>query len=206
LLKAWGFFKDSGYIPSVAQLQVAESAVGWRNLLLNTSEKTVRFARPGVEIDPGGIGKGYAVDQMAKTLRKSGVRSALISAASSSIYAIGAPPGKRGWKIELSHPDGLRNREEIVWLRDESVSTSGTNGRSITVGGQTYGHIMDPRTGYPLPGVSSVSILAPKTIDSEAWGKPYLILGREWAQQHKPNGFRIYFCSQGALGSCSWIS
>src|SRR5262245_26175563 len=86
LMKVWGFYKGSGHLPQRAEVRLALAKVGYRNILLDRGARTVRFAREGVELDPGGIGKGYAVDRMVEILRKDGVISALVSASGSSIY------------------------------------------------------------------------------------------------------------------------
>ncbi len=195
LMNVWGFFQGSGSVPDPLALRDAKRLTGWRNLLLDPDARTVRFAKSGVQIDPGGIGKGYAVDRMEEILRRNGIRSALISAASSSIYAIGAPPGEDGWSVAIQN--------QQVCLRDESVSTSGAEGKFFVSGGRLYGHIMDPRTGNPADGAFSVSVISPRTIDSEAWGKPFLILGRDWTKRHKKPEFQVFMCEQ--KGHCSWV-
>src|SRR5207245_2804712 len=87
LMKVWGFYKGTGHLPREGEVRGALEKVGYRNILLDAASRTVRFVRAGVELDPGGIGKGYAVDRMVETLRKDGVASALVSASGSSIYA-----------------------------------------------------------------------------------------------------------------------
>src|SRR5450432_2548402 len=104
LMKVWGFYKGSGHLPHRAEVRGALDLVGWRNILLDAKARTVRFAQNRVEIDPGGIGKGYAVDRLAQILKDQGIGRALISAASSSIYAIGTPPDEQGWKIGIKNP------------------------------------------------------------------------------------------------------
>jgi thiamine biosynthesis lipoprotein len=179
--------------------------VGYRNILLNSENQTVRFARSGVEMDPGGIGKGFAVDKMADVLRKAGITSALVSGSGSSIYAIGAPPGEKGWTISIRDPkDETKTIQEIV-LRDESLSTSGSYEKFFMADGKIYAHIMDPRTGFPAQGMLSVSVITPRTIDSEAWCKPFFINGRQWAAQHKPERTRAYFCEDKAKQQCVWL-
>jgi thiamine biosynthesis lipoprotein len=64
---------------------------------------------------------------------------------------------------------------------------------------------MDPRTGYPAQGSSSVSVVAPRTIDSEAWAKPYFVNGRQWAARHQPKEFRVYFCEDRTEQPCAWL-
>src|SRR5690349_19278780 len=92
LMRVWGFYKGSGKFPHRAEIRGAMANVGYKNIVLDSKEQTVWFRRSGVEIDPGGIGKGYAVDRMVAILRENGIRSGLITAGSSSIYGIGAPP------------------------------------------------------------------------------------------------------------------
>jgi len=205
LMKVWGFYKGTGHLPHRAEVDGALEKVGWRNILLDEKSQTVRFAKPGVEIDPGGIGKGYAVDRLAEILRNAGVDSALISAASSSIYAIGAPPGEAGWKIGIRDPKSESGRVAHVELKDESMSTSGNYEKFFYAEGKMYSHIMDPRTGYPSVGMLSVSVITPKTIDSEAWAKPYYILGRAWAAKHKKKEYRVFFCEDRLDTPCAWL-
>ena len=85
------------------------------------------------------------------------------------------------------------------------MSTSGDYEKFFVAGGKVYSHIMDPRTGYPASGVLSVSVVAPRTIDSEAWTKPFFILGRDWAAKHKPKGLRVFFCEDRSELACAWL-
>jgi thiamine biosynthesis lipoprotein len=207
LMKVWGFYKGSGHLPHRAEILAALGKVGYRNILLDPAARTVRFAKAGVEIDPGGIGKGYAVDRMVEILRKDGVSSALVSASGSSIYALGAPPGDDGWKVKIRDPKDEATTVTEVTLKNESMSTSGNYEKYFWAEGKLYSHIMDPRTGYPAEGTLSASVIAPLTIDSEAWAKPFYINGRDWSAKHKPNGFRVYLCTGGVRTgqTCAWL-
>ena len=205
LMKVWGFYKGSGHLPKPEEVKSAMANVGYQNILLDPATRTVRFARAGVEMDPGGIGKGLAVDRMVKVLREKGVEIGLVTAAGSSIYAMGAPPGEAGWTVSIRDPhDATRTVQDIV-LKDESLSTSGSYEKFFEVQGKVFAHIMDPRTGYPAPGMLSVSVIAPRTLDSEAWCKPFFINGREWASRHKPEGTRAYFCEDKVQQRCVWL-
>lgn len=206
LMKVWGFYKGSGHLPHRAEVRGAMAHVGYRNILLDAADHAVRFAKEGVEIDPGGIGKGYAVDKMVAILKEDGVTSALVSASGSSIYGLGAPPNEPGWKIKIRDPkDASKTAAEVV-LHDNSLSTSGNYEKFFFAEGKLYSHIMDPRTGYPSEGMLAVSVVSPKTIDSEAWCKPYYIRGRAWAAQHKKQDFRVFLC-EDKVGSdkCAWL-
>jgi len=206
LLKLWGFYKGSGRVPHRAEIRTVLARVGYEKIALDRENRTVRFLVPGLELDPGGIGKGYAVDRMVEILRDAGIRSALVSGGGSSIYGLGAPPGENGWRVEIRHPKSRSRIVESVVIRDESVSTSGNYEKFFYAGGKLYSHIFDPRTGYPASnGVLSVSVVAPRTIDSEAWTKPFFLRGPEWAARHKPEGFRVFFCQDGFKVACAWL-
>ena len=206
LMKVWGFYKGTGKIPTKREIREALDKVGFENIVLDPERRTIAFRKPGVELDAGGVGKGYAVDRLASKIRQYKVSAALISASTSSIYAIGAPPGEpRGWKVNLRDPKHPERTVETVYLKDQSMSTSGSYEKFFKVDGVVYSHIMDPRTGMPAQGALSVSILSPSTLDSEIWAKPYFILGKAWAEAHKRKDFRVYYCEDKAEPSCAWL-
>jgi thiamine biosynthesis lipoprotein len=205
LMKVWGFYKGTGRLPHRAEVRGALERVGYRNILLDPATRSVRFSRPGIELDPGGIGKGYAVDRMIEVMKPYGIRTALASAAGSSIYGLGAPPGEKGWRVQIRDPKDENKSVAEVFLKDESMSTSGNYEKFFRAEGKTYSHIMDPRTGWPAQGVLSVSVIAPRTIDSEAWTKPLFVNGRAWAEKHKPAGLRAFFCEDTPQHACAWL-
>lgn len=211
LMKVWGFYKGSGHLPQRSEIEGALARVGYKNIVLNKKARTVRFTKPGLELDPGGIGKGYTVDRVVAVLKENGITSALVSAGGSSIYGLGAPPEEpRGWRTAIRDPRDTSKTAVEVYLRDQSLSTSGNYEKFFYADGKLYSHVMDPRTGYPAQGVLSVSVLAPRTLDSEAWTKPYFILGREWAARHKAQGFRVFLCedtskSGSSPDPCAWL-
>ncbi|HEY2016755.1 MAG TPA: FAD:protein FMN transferase [Bryobacteraceae bacterium] len=206
LMRAWGFYKGEGKLPAAVQIQRALDRVGYRHVRLEPLAGTVQFDHAGVELDPGGVGKGYAVDRMVEVLKRAGVEIALVSGSGSSIYGLGAPPEEpRGWRVAIRAPDDPHRTAAEVFLKNMSLSTSGSYEKFFRAGGRIYSHIMDPRTGYPARGTSSVSVLAPRTIDSEVWAKPYFIQGRAWAAAHKPKNFRLFFCEDTKQPNCGWI-
>lgn len=205
LMRLWGFYKGSGRLPHRAELRGILGVIGYRNVILDRAHLSVRFARKGVELDPGGIGKGYAVDKIVPILKANGIGSALISAGGSSIYAIGSAPGEKGWKVKIRDPKRPSRTIQEVELRDYSMSTSGNYEKFFWAEGKMYSHIMDPRTGYPAQGMLSVSVIAPHTLDSEAWAKPYYILGRKWTAEHKPKDFRVFLCEDRSGQACAWL-
>ena len=179
LMKAWGFFRGSGRLPSDEELARVREQTGWRRVHLDPARRSVRFLAPGLELDPGGIGKGYALDRVATLLRENGVRAALLTSGSSSIYALGAPPGKPGWTVRVPDPlDRARTLSQVV-LKDQSLSTSGNYEKFFRVGGRIYCHIMDPRTGRPVEGVLQTTVIAPEATDSDALSTTVFVLGPE---------------------------
>jgi thiamine biosynthesis lipoprotein len=206
LMKVWGFYKGTGHLPHRAEVTAAMTRVGYRHIHLDARAQTVWFDRPGVELDPGGIGKGYAVDRMVDVLRQKGVHIALVAGSGSSIYGMGAPPMEpKGWPVDIKNPWDQRKTTAEVFLKDMSMSTSGSYEKFFRAEGKIYAHIMDPRTGYPAQGSVSVSVITPRTIDSEAWAKPYFVNGRQWAARHKPKEFRVYFCEDRTDQPCAWL-
>jgi thiamine biosynthesis lipoprotein len=205
LMRVWGFYKGTGKLPAKADVTKAQAKVGYQNLVLDSANRTVRFKKAGVEIDPGGIGKGYAVDKMIEKLKEHGIMSAMISAGGSSIYGLGSPPNEPGWIVRIRNPRRWSQTVQEIRLKNESMSTSGDYEKFFEVEGKRYSHIMDPRSGYPAVGTASVSVVAPSTLMSEAWTKPFFILGSEWTSRNKPKGLRVYFCEDKAEVKCAWL-
>jgi len=206
LMKVWGFYKGTGHLPHRAEVMAALTRVGYRHIHLDAKAQTVWFDKSGVEIDPGGIGKGYAVDRMVDVLKQKGFRNALVAGSGSSIYGMGAPPSQpKGWAVDIKDPWDQSKTATEIFLKDMSMSTSGSYEKFFRAEGKIYAHIMDPRTGYPARGSVAVSVIAPRTIDSEAWAKPYFVNGRQWAARHKPRDFRVYFCEDRTDQPCAWL-
>ena len=206
LMRAWGFYDGEGSMPEHADVTASLARVGYRHVRLDPAASTVRFLRPGIELDPGGIGKGYAVDRMVDVLKRRGVGAALVSASGSSIFGLGAPPeDHRGWPISIRAPRDANGVAAQVILRNMSLSTSGSYEKFFWANGRSYSHVLDPRTGYSARGVASVSVLARNTVDSEAWTKPFFVNGRAWTTANRPRGVRVFFCDDDPGGTCSWI-
>jgi thiamine biosynthesis lipoprotein len=206
LMRAWGFFGGSRHIPSGDELREARQVVGYRHVQLNARKRSVRFDHPGVEIDPGGVGKGYAVDRMIEILRARGFRNALVAASGSSIFGLGSPPDEaRGWRIDVADAWDQRKNAAQFFLKNMSLSTSGSYEKSFRAGGHRYSHIMDPRSGVPAEKAVQVTVMAPRSIDSEVWAKPYFIQGSAWTEAHKPKSWRVLYCENVPGTACFWI-
>lgn len=180
LTRCWGFLKRQGRVPALDEIEGARFLVDSNNLLLDDQRKTVRFLRSGMEINLGSIGKGYALDRVTASMRAQ-VRTALLNAGASSIYALGA--GDRdGWSVGLRHPRDKRKRIATLRLRDCALSTSGSEEQFFEHAGKRYGHIIDPRTGWPAEGVVSVTVVARSAAVSDALATAFYIGGRQTAE------------------------
>ncbi len=205
LVKAWGFYKGIPSTPNALTLWWAKRNSGYCNLQLNHADRTVRFLRSSLQLDPGGIGKGYAVDQAVAVLREYGIERALVSSGTSSIYALGTPPDDAaGWSLDIRVPSEPTATETVVSLQDEALSTSGSYEKFFEQDGKRYGHILDPRTGRPAEGMAAVSVIAPLTLDSEAWSTALFVNGAEWARNHPIPDSRVFLCAES--GACSWLT
>lgn len=184
LSEVWGFLRRQGRIPYESEIKNAREVVGCRKLLLDEKRCEVSFERNGVMLNFGSIGKGYALDHVATSIR-SDVSSALISAGSSSMRAIGS--GTRepaGWKVGIRHPrDGTR-RLAILHLRNTSLSTSGHEEQFFEYQGQRYGHIIDPRTGQPSEGISGVTVIHQSAAVADALATAFYVGGTELARAY----------------------
>jgi thiamine biosynthesis lipoprotein len=168
LMKAWGFFRSTGHVPTDAELAQVHNVTGWRHVTLDPGTRAVRFTTDGIELDPGGIGKGFAVDAAVETMRSDGVSVAMLSAGSSTIYALGAPPGTTGWKVRVPDPGHSGAVLSVVTLRDTSLSTANCAEKHFVSDGHRYCHIMDPRTLRPVEGRLQATVIAPSATDSDA--------------------------------------
>ena len=189
LMKKWGFFKKKGRIPGKEELESVLESVSYKNIIIEEKTikslaknpgtvKTVFFKNPDTRIDLGGIGKGYAVDRAVSVLKQNGISSALINFAG-NIYTFGTPPGKESWVIGLQHPresEGLLGTFEI---KDKAVSTSGDYEKFFTIEGKRYSHIIDPRTGNPVKGIVSVTIVTGNATRADALSTGIFVLGLE---------------------------
>jgi FAD:protein FMN transferase len=183
LMRAWGFFRGKGHYPAPEELSNARKSTGWEHVRLDPQKRTVHFDIQGMSLDPGGIGKGYAVERVVNLLREAGVKAALVDAGSSTIYAIGAPAGTNGWTIQVPRPGDRAHSISTVVLRDTSLSTSGNYEKFFTLNGQIYCHIMDPRTGEPLQGTLQTTVITPNATDSDALSLIMFVMGPEKSEQ-----------------------
>ncbi len=188
LVKAWGFYRGPRRVPDVAELREVLGRVSSRHLALDAEARTVRFARPGLEINLGSIGKGYALDHAARLLRGRNFTSGLLHGGHSSVYAMGKPPGSaRGWPVGLGHPWHPDRRLAVVRLADRALGTSAATFQHLEHHGRKLGHILDPRTGWPAEVVASASAVAPTAAEADALATAFFILGPEKTRAYCEN-------------------
>lgn len=180
LVRAWGFFSRQPGMPDAAEISAARAVSGFDKVRLNEGDRTVRYAVAGLEMDPGGVGKGYAVDKALEVLRKRRIRSALVSAGGSSMYGMGSPgSARKGWRIAISNPASPGRAFAFVDLHNAALSTSGVSEQSLKVGARVYSHIFDPRNGAPVENMCQVTVVAPGGMETDALTKAAFILTRE---------------------------
>jgi len=177
LMKAWGFFRGGGRVPGDDDLAELRGRVGYEHVVLDPAQKTIRFDRPGVELDLGGIAKGYAVDKAVELLRNRQVAAALVSAGGSTVFGLGAPPGKPAWEVGIQDPVDPDATALTVRLKDRALSVSGSYEKSFEKDGVRYSHIMDPRAGRPVQGVLSVAVLTGDGTAGDALDDAFFVLG-----------------------------
>lgn len=161
--------------PSDAEIAAALPAVNWRHVVVDREASTVRFLRPDVRIDLGGIAKGHAVDRCAAILGARGIRHASVTAGGDS-RLVGDRRG-RPWVIGIRHPDDRERVIARIPLEDAAISTSGDYERFFDEGGVRYHHIIDPKTGKSPHGVRSVTVIGPDATLTEGLTKSVFILG-----------------------------
>jgi thiamine biosynthesis lipoprotein len=183
LVKAWGFFRREGRVPSEAELAAAMDSVGMEHVALDPARRTVRFDRPGVEINLASIGKGYALDQAGEALRRHGVTAGLLNGGKSSVLAVGTPPDDpRGWTVGIRHPAQPEERLAIVRLRNRAMATSAATYQNFAYNSRKLGHLLDPRTGLPATGMALATAFAPTAAEADALATAFFVLGPEGAR------------------------
>ncbi len=181
LIEAWGFTKRSGRKPTSQEVKAAMQRVGYEKLDVSAADSSVRFAREGMSINLGAIGKGDALDRIASRLRSDGVDDFLLHGGNSSVVASGDQTinSGLGWAVGLSHPTKPNRRLAGIWLRDMALATSGSGKQFFHHRGRRYGHVIDPRSGYPAGDLSSLTVTMPTAADADACATGLFVLGSD---------------------------
>jgi thiamine biosynthesis lipoprotein len=175
LLELWGFYGDKPRLPENEEIGACMTRVGYQ--YLSTTDSRLEKTRGDVEIDLGGIAKGYAVSEAAKVLKEKGVRSAVIDAGG-DVYALGKR-GNKPWKVGIKDPRGGEELLGYLEVEDLAVMGSGDYERFFEKDGKRYHHIFDPKTGYPAEGLSGTTLIHPDPVAADAWNTALFVLGPE---------------------------
>jgi thiamine biosynthesis lipoprotein len=179
LIALWRRCRAEGRIPTDAEISEGLSIVGMQHVTFGEDQREVRFDRPGVELNLGAIGKGHAVDRAAAFLVAEGLDSWLFHGGYSSVLVHGPHAGRDGWPVGLRNPLIPHERLGTILLTNQALSTSGSNVQYFRHAGQRYGHILDPRTGWPPSHLLSVTVLAPSAAVADALSTAFFVAGVE---------------------------
>jgi thiamine biosynthesis lipoprotein len=192
LARAWGFFRREGRLPEEHELNEALRLVGSHRLYLDARRNEVTLERQRMEINLGGIGKGYALDRAGQLLQSAGVDQFLLHGGQSSVLAVGNrhvdEPSESGWSVGVRHPLRPDKRLVEIRVRDRGLGTSGTAKQFFHHRGKRYGHILDPRTGWPVEGLLSATAITASAADADALSTAFHVMGleqtREFCAEH----------------------
>lgn len=179
LVNLWRKARREKQLPAAASLAEARARVGYTNLVLNARHHAATLLIPGMRLDVGGIGKGYALDEARKVLDSHGVSRALVTGGG-DMAAGDPPPGKKGWRIEIAPLDATNApAARFVILKRAGLATSGDLFQHLEIEGKRYSHIVDPRTGVGLTDHSLVTIIAKNATTADGLSKVVSILGAQ---------------------------
>ncbi len=180
VVQLWRLARRTQELPDSKEFAAARSRVGYQKVKLDFTKKTVQLTTPGMQLDLGGIAKGYAADEALKLLKeKFGISQALVGAYG-DIACGDPPPGKEAWSVEIA-PISKSQKVRTLSLANAAVSTSGDLEQFVVINGVRYSHIVDPKTGLGLTGQRSVTVVAPKGITADSMTKAVSILPTEQA-------------------------
>ena len=208
LMRCWGFVRGRGVWPDEHARKEALTKTGMDKVALNDAERTVAFRQPGMALDLGAIGKGYAIEEAGIFLRECGITSALLHGGTSTMMAIGTPPQKQdGWPIGISDP--LDDSQMLIStsIRDEALSVSAPKGKAFQKDGKIWGHVIDPRKGYPVQGAALSAVAHPSALICDAISTALLAMRREEGKQvqQKFHGMRT-LCAYDDTGATDLVS
>ena len=210
LLRLWGFYQHGGRVPSEAELKSLRDSIGSEKITLNEAHRSVAFKNHhAMDLDPGSIGKGFAVDAAVRLLREAGVQSALLSAGGSTLYAIGAPPGESGWIVKVDDPRSAGVTAATVSLKDTSLSSGACTQKFFIKDGHRYCHIFNPQTLRPMEGVLQSTVISPSATDSDALSTVVFVLPPEASRQllaPMPNTEALIFRGPAPVNDCIAIN
>ncbi len=184
LVDLWRTCREEKKLPTESELAAARGVIGFDKVTLDAKARTVSFAKPGIRLNFGGIGKGFALDEAVRVLRSYGIRRAILHGGASTIIAMGAPPDKPGWTVRVSHPVDTDKDIATFVLKDESLSTSGHLIDVVEIDGKKYGHILNPATGMPVQGIVMSMAVAPTGTETDGLSTAFFVMGVEGTERY----------------------
>ena len=181
LVRLWGFLGGTPHVPEQSEIAATLARTGWKNVWLDPQTRRVKFVLPGLKVDLGGIAKGYGVDLAYGVLREAGV-SGMVDL-SGNIRTLGTPAGRDAWYVGVRDPRDRAPYFARLKLHEAAMATSGQYEQFAAKDGKKFGHILDPRTGWPAEGLLSVTVLAPSATDADAWATALFVMGPAMARE-----------------------
>lgn len=176
--KFWNFDREMKELPDPERIKEHLKLVNYHNILLNREDSTVFLKEKGMRIGFGGIGKGYAAEMGKRLLLNRGVKSGVVNA-SGDLTTWGNQADGKPWTIGIANPDNARLPFSYMNIADMAVATSGNYEKFVSIGGKKYSHTINPKTGMPVTGIKSVTIICPNAEIADALATPVTIMGIE---------------------------
>ncbi|BBQ06891.1 FAD:protein FMN transferase [Elizabethkingia anophelis] len=176
--KIWKFDDSMDELPSEQAIKESVRNVGYRNIILDSTNSTIFLRNPGMKIGFGSIGKGYAADKTRDLMKSMGVKAGIIDA-SGDISTWGTQPDGKPWAIGINNPFNDHKMAAILYFKENSVTTSGSYEKYAEIHGKRYSHIMNPKTGYPSTGLTSVTITGPNATMANGFSTSVMVLGEK---------------------------
>lgn len=176
--KIWKFDDSMDELPSEQAIKESVRNVGYRNIILDSTNSTIFLRNPGMKIGFGSIGKGYAADKTRDLMKSMGVKAGIIDA-SGDISTWGTQPDGKPWAIGINNPFNDHKMAAILYFKENSVTTSGSYEKYVEIHGKRYSHIMNPKTGYPSTGLTSVTITGPNATMANGFSTSVMVLGEK---------------------------
>lgn len=174
--KLWNFDRNMTCLPDAKTAKSMIRLVNFKNIILDENNSTVYLKEKGMRIGFGGIGKGYAAEKAKDILRKEGVKSGIVNA-SGDLTTWGHQANNKPWTIGIAHPDSAYLPFSYLNITDMAVATSGNYEKFVIIDGQKYSHTINPKTGLPVTGIKSVTIISPNAEIADAMATPVTIMG-----------------------------
>lgn len=184
LIQLWRAARQRGVVPDQSDVETALRCSGMQHVHLDTERETVFYDVEGVQLDFGAIGKGHAIDLAVDHLTEEGLTDFIVHGGHSSLFARGDHGGHHGWPVGIKNPLFTSGRYATLLLRDQGMSTSGSNVQFFRYGGRRYGHLLDPRHGWPAQGMLSVTVVSPQAAMADALSTAFYVMGLDKAVRY----------------------